>query len=160
MLRKCLRFPPPSPPSSRPWRPLPNSIKAFGPSVRIYFYLRDRYLSEEMSAAFKTLWTWYYAHRDSFVQDWLALEQTDKALYEEISAARRLVSRFYIDVARLYVNQKISRKLARMATASTGINCLYQIVLPMNEAHGTHVSKRYLRTIRKIRKRYVSGDLD
>lgn len=132
--------------------------------VQIYFYLRDRYLSPEMSSAFVELWDWRNARRDAAVSDWMQLRQTgaaaDAEKFERLDSARRVVSRYYIDIARLHASGKISKQMARMATASSGIACLHEIVLPMGEARGSHWSPSYAAFVKQIRRSYNSGELD
>lgn len=128
--------------------------------IEVYFYLRDRYLTPEMENAFRTLWSWHDAHGDSSAKDWMALRSKDYDKYQELSRARRTVSRYFIDIARLYSQGQISRRLARMLTAVNGLNCFLTVAVPMNEQHGTHFSEEYVKVIKAIRSEYVSGYLD
>jgi hypothetical protein len=128
--------------------------------IEVYFYLRDRYLSPEMENAMRLLWSWHDVHGHAVAEAWLALKSTNAEKYQELSRARRTVSRYFIDIARLYRYGQISRQLARMLTAVNGINCFLTIAVPMNEKHGTHFSRQYIRTIKTIREKYESGYLD
>jgi hypothetical protein len=128
--------------------------------TEIFFFFRDRYTSREMNEALNLLGDWRKAHGEKFLSRWISEMESTTEMGQRLNRARRHVSRYFIDVARLYRAGFISRKLARIVTANNGFNTLIEVCEPMSKYAETHYSLEYALVLRRIRRRYKSGDLD
>jgi len=121
-----------------------------------------RYSSEEMADALRLLAAWHNANKadKKRFETWAAQKRqgADQAL--ALNKARRMVSRFYYDVAELYALGLIKRRMAKRLIANNGLNVFYLVCDPMNRAY--EPSDRfdsYCRTLRRLSGGFGNGNV-
>jgi hypothetical protein len=105
-----------------------------------------------MANAIKQLVDWYYEHPKDFVQSWLDGLKTKDQRVRSVDASRRMVSTYFVDVARLRREKFISKQFARMIAGQQGLNVYYEIIVPMNLAQNRPETTR--NTVRELKKLY------
>jgi hypothetical protein len=125
--------------------------------AQIFLSFSSRYNSEEMASALRALVQWRRVHKEGFAKTWRDAYMAGDAAAAEINKARRLVSRFYQDVARLYEVGVIDRVFAAALLATNGLHVYYEICAPMNELHDPELYRGYDEILRKLRRKYAGG---
>ena len=125
--------------------------------ARIFLSFSERYNSEEMASALRSLVKWRQTQGAEFAETWNGAYLAGDAPAADINKARRLVSRFYQDVARLYEVGLINRAFGRALLASNGLHVYYEICAPMNAVHDPERYARYDEQLKKIRRKYAAG---
>jgi hypothetical protein len=67
-----------------------------------------------------------------------------------LNRSRRLVSRYYYDVARLHRAGLISTKLARILLANNGLIVFYQVCEPLNDARHHNRERTYTEILKHL----------
>lgn len=98
-----------------------------------------RYNSPKMRSAMNEL-SWYYSEsedKENFAQNWYkdfkASQDSPKARSIRLDQHRRLINRYFSDIARCRRNNLIDKKLAILAGRHYGINVYFKIVSEMNK---------------------------
>jgi hypothetical protein len=127
----------------------------------VYLDMAARYDSQEMRDAFNDLLDWRKRYGADFANEWLARkrERMDDAM--KANTARRIVARYFLNIARLLEIEAIDRKAAKQLAACYGLNVFYQIAVPLNRliAEDTADFERLTRRLKGIRKSYANGEL-
>lgn len=120
--------------------------------------LTDRYNSEAMGKALFALTGWHLEHGEAQAEVFVEHFDTRDEAAAEIDEHRRVVNRYFTNIAQMYANGLIDRRVGRMVTNFYGLNVYAKIVVPMNEAkygNGDPTPK----ILRRIRKQYRRGEL-
>jgi hypothetical protein len=116
-----------------------------------------RYNDERMAGALKALAAWYLSTPDDRVPRWIDAKRAGEAQAIALNQHRRLVSRFYFDVARLYLMKLIGARYAKQLLENNGLNIFYDVCEPMNAANHPARVTRYSRALKRICSRYGRG---
>ena len=119
----------------------------------------ERYNSNDMAHALRSLANWYRTTADSRVADWVRGKAACDPTAITLNNHRRLVSRFYFDAARLFELGLLNRRYAREVVSNNGLNVFYLVCEPMNVAVHPHRVARYSSTLRRLLKKYGTGDI-
>ncbi len=125
----------------------------------IFLSFSDRYNSDAMRDALRFLVGLYSQHESKFPGSVLDAFRDDEQMATRINDARRLVSRFYFDIARLYRAKLISRALAKALLANNGLNVFYKICEPLNELRDRERVRAYSKTLVRLVSRYNHGSI-
>jgi hypothetical protein len=110
-------------------------------AAALFLSFSERYNSIEMATALRHLARWRLSCSDQFAIEWALSKSKQESGALQLNEYRRIVSRFYFDVARLYEVGLIGRKHAKALLANNGLNVFYQVCEPMNIAtHPDRVS--------------------
>jgi hypothetical protein len=79
-------------------------------------------------------------------------------LGKQLDSDRRVVNRYFANIAEMRMNDLIDIKTARMLTNYRGLNGFYDLVTPLNRAkYGNEPHYEHIfRTLKRVRKRYES----
>ncbi|MFN3229454.1 MAG: hypothetical protein ACK41P_06345 [Asticcacaulis sp.] len=129
--------------------------------AEFYVAFTQRYNSSDMHDALYRLMALYTHDRDSFVDRYLSAFMARTQEGFEIERSRRIVSRYFNDIADLHRNKLIDRKLARMLCNFQGLNIYYNVVIPMSRArYGQSKEREHIYAVLKsIRPRFDDGAL-
>lgn len=135
---------------------------AVGESNRASFLIQyaDRYSTQEMANALRLLsgWHWHHRHDASRFERWALAKRNHDPDALELNKARRLVTRYYFDIATLYRLGLVKRGFARELMANNGLNVFYQVCEPLTRQG--QPSDRFganLQTLLQICKGYGDG---
>ncbi|ESQ81212.1 hypothetical protein [Asticcacaulis sp. YBE204] len=127
--------------------------------AEFYVEFTRRYNSSDMHDALYRLMQHYTQNPDNFVELYLSefLSHTQKGF--EIERSRRIVSRYFNDIAEMRQNKLIDRKLARMLCNFQGLNIYYNVVVPMSRARygNSKTRERIYAALRAIRPHFDDG---
>jgi hypothetical protein len=126
-------------------------------AAQLFLSFSARYNSQEMADAFRQLVKWRLSTGENFAMVWNQLRQKGDKEALSLNRARRLVSRYYYDVARLRQVGLINTKLARALLANNGLMVFYQVCEPLNDARHNNRERSYSQTLKKIRASYGEG---
>jgi len=123
-------------------------------TAQLFLSFSERYNSPEMAAAMRRLVKWRLEYKDNFAKVWEERRQMGDADAVELNAARRLVSRYYYDVARLHEVGLISSKFARALLSNNGLHVFYDICEPLNDARHHDRERRHAERLMRLLKHY------
>lgn len=127
--------------------------------AELFVAFSDRYNSPEMAIALRELADWYRSTTEARFADWIAAKRLRQEDALRINRHRRLVSRFYLDVARMRCIALINDRYARELVQNNGLNVFYKICEPMNAANHPLRVQRYSKTLRNICRQYGDGSI-
>lgn len=113
-----------------------------------------------MADSLRRLVAWRKSRGSNFAKVWSDLYDAGDPEAKDLNRARRLVSRYFDDIGRLYDVGLISGKLARGLTATYGIQVFYEICEPMNNARNPTRLQVYSNHVRYLRHTYGKNRLD
>ncbi len=124
---------------------------------QLFLSFSERYNSQEMADAFRMLVQWKTDMGKDFALAWEVERQKGDKRALDVNRARRLVSRYYYDVARLYDIGLIDKRLAHSLLGNNGLHVFYQVSEPMNDARHPDRERKYSKIIRFLRQEYGSN---
>ncbi len=125
----------------------------------LFISFSARYNSPEMAAALRALAALYRESPNDFASKWINAKRSGDAEALKLNDYRRLVSRLYFDVARLYHAKLISTSFARELLRNNGLNVFYKVCEPMNDEDHPQRIKLYSRILVGLQKKYGSGQI-
>jgi hypothetical protein len=128
-------------------------------TARFFIDFSDRYNSPEVYKAMHTLRKFAEKFGDDFPNVYAKYYQSKNDEYLEIDSARRVINRYFTNVAEMRFNGLISKSLAKMLLAHHGLNLYYAIVVPMNLIKYGDIpeNRRIVSGLREISKSYGNG---
>ena len=125
--------------------------------AQFFIDFTDRYNAPEMHRALVNLQVMQREYGDGFYAMFATEFYKRSELGGAIDADRRVVNRYFANIAELRLNGLITRSTARMLVNYRGLNVFYDIVVPLNRAkYGTEPHYEHvLATLKRLRKRYV-----
>lgn len=114
----------------------------------------NRYNTAEMAAALRIL-ARSVDTGASVPSRWHAAYLSGDEKAQEINNARRLVSSYFIDIARLSLSGVITRRMAYILISRRGLDLFYRVCEPLNDRHYPERNKAYVKRLRSIRPRYL-----
>jgi hypothetical protein len=102
--------------------------------TQLYLKFRDQYSDKVMNDDLRNLRSWKELHGNKFSAKWKEkfIERDSDAIV--VDAARRRVKNFFQAIAEIYQDGLISKSLAIRLLEFQGIDILYEIVEPLEEA--------------------------
>jgi hypothetical protein len=82
--------------------------------------MTDRYNTEEMQDALSEIVTWYKTDPINFIAEWKNLFEQNAPDGVRLDANRRRVTRFFENIAQLYIGGYIDKKLAALISNYSG----------------------------------------
>lgn len=141
---------------------LQASAASDGNRAHLYVEFSERYTSEEMAKALVALSNWHHARKDDptrFVA-WARAKRANDPGALELSRARRLVSRYYYDVAALHELGLIKRRFAHALLSSNGLNVFYLVCDPLNRAYQPEDRlNQHYRRLKRLRDKFGDGEI-
>lgn len=125
--------------------------------AQFFIDFTDRYNTPEMHHALVNLQVLRRDHGDSLYPMFATEFARQSELGSAIDSDRRIVNRYFANIAEMSMNGLITRSTARMLLNYRGLNIFYDIVVPLNRAkYGTEPHyELVLATLKRLRKRYV-----
>jgi hypothetical protein len=127
----------------------------------VYLSMAAQYDSEEMRKACNHLLAWRRAHGERFEQIWSDQMATREVGAAETNTARRIVSRYFLNLAKLRRINAVDPESARLLADCYGLNVFYQIVVPLNLRLAANAGdfNKLTNELRLIRREYAGGEL-
>lgn len=128
---------------------------------QFFLTFTERYNSKEMNDAIFRLVEQYKdtGAGPQFIADWIQKYRSGDASAVALEYDRRVVNRYFVNIAQLYEAKLISHRLAHLLSNFYGLNVFYKIVVPMNmELYGA-MKPTYESTLRRVRAGYGDGAL-
>jgi hypothetical protein len=129
--------------------------------TQLFLSFSSRYSDPEMGKALMLLINWYKANPETFADIWFEgfLRQEEGAL--RLEQARRMVSIFFVDVARLYESKQINRQIAYHLLAYSGLDVYYNVCHPMWKKLHAERYGDYAEVLKQLRPGFtISGSFD
>ncbi len=129
--------------------------------TQLFLSFSSRYSDPRMGEALMLLINWYKADPENFAEVWFEgfLRQDGEAL--RLEQARRMVSIFFVDVARLYESRQINRKIAYHLLAYSGLDVYYNVCHPMWKKLHAERYGDYAELLKRIRPAFtINGTFD
>jgi len=127
--------------------------------ANLYVTFMDRYNDVQMYDSLMLLTDYYKEKPETFVERWHADRAKGGDRVEKLKVARRIVDRFYWDIAQLYDARLIKRKFARVLSAQWGVNVYFLICEPMIGPKPPKSEKNYYDIMRRVRTRFGEGKI-
>ncbi|ESQ76963.1 hypothetical protein AEYBE204_18990 [Asticcacaulis sp. YBE204] len=125
------------------------------------FYLQftARYNTLRMHEALLVLYRLKMSKPDDFAHHFIQEFRQGTPEGLRLDQARRLVNRYFVNIAEMRRNRLINQKLARMLCNFQGLNIFYKIVVPMNQAkYGNQQEHSEIyQLLRRIKSRFSDG---
>ncbi len=129
--------------------------------TQLFLSFSNRYSDPRMGEALMLLINWHKAGPENFADVWFEgfVRQDEEAL--RLEQARRMVSIFFADVARLYESRQINRRIAYHLLAYSGLDVYYNICHPMWKKLHAERYGDYAEVLKRIRPGFtISGSFD
>lgn len=130
--------------------------------ARFFVEFSKRYTDDEMRAALETLAQWHHdnKHDENRFALWAAAKRRGETAATGLNRSRRLVSRYYYDVASLHQLRLVGTDFAKALISNNGLNIFYQICDPMNRTNQPlHRFKQQCDTLKRLRKQFGDGTI-
>lgn len=123
----------------------------------LFLNISSRYNSPEMAKALRELAAYKQKHPGDFAERWKSAYDRGDEEAKQLNESRRLVSRFFTDIGRLYEFRIIGKATARALSAFNGIHVFYEVCEPMNYIHDPKRDKAYSLALKRARRKYGRG---
>jgi len=128
--------------------------------AELFLNVAGRYNSPEMATALRELAAYQKQNPSNFAERWKADYEAGVQSAKDLNEHRRLVSRFFTDIGRLYELKIIGKGTAGALSAFNGIHVFYDVCEPMNHAHDPKRDKTYVEALKRARTKYGRGGVD
>ncbi|MGC9954279.1 MAG: hypothetical protein ABSD21_08375 [Rhizomicrobium sp.] len=126
--------------------------------TNLYVLFTDRYNIKQMYDSLRMLTEYYKKNPATFLQRWKE-DKVSPAGVGDLRAAKRVVDRYYYDIAQLYDARYISKSFASMLCAQAGLNVFYNICVPMSDVNFPKNEKNFYKILKRIRPKYGDGEI-
>lgn len=123
----------------------------------LFLNISSRYNSPEMAKALRELAAYQHKYPEDFSERWKAAYDAGDEEAKQLNEFRRLVTRFFTDIGRLYEFRIIGKATARALSAFNGIAVFYEVCEPMNYVHDPKRDNTYALALKRVRKTYGRG---
>lgn len=122
--------------------------------TQLFLAFGTRYSDPKMGEALTLLINYYKQHRDDFTDRWWQdfIQNKEEAL--KIEQARRLISTYFIDIARLYESKQINKRFCYLLLGHFGLDVYYNICRPMWLKLYAHEYTDYAAILKTVRPSY------
>lgn len=124
--------------------------------VQLFLNFSERYNEPAIGDGIILLLNWRKAHPHDFAEVWFEMYQRSEKDALELERARRALSRYFTDIARLYRAGKITKTFAFTLLGHFGLDVYYEICYPMwNKFYGS-TAPDFVPTLKSLRPNYVT----
>jgi hypothetical protein len=120
--------------------------------VNVYLNMLDAYGSASMRNTISSLAAFWRTHQGSDVgQAFLDLLARDPEAARVLRGHSRDLSTYFVNAARLFEGQLISKRLLRLLISHPGLNVFYDVAVPINLSRNPHHnSGRYAKILKHV----------